>query len=83
MDIPKPFSKGDIQCGMYYIETGQVFPFRGAGWYSHPLVEYGLQKRILKVEEIKMEFIPSYTLPVNHFIHLEPDKDSYSGIGPP
>ena len=82
MDIPKPFSKGDIQCGMYYVETGQVFPFRGAGWYSHPLVEYGLQKWILKVEEIKMEFIPSYTLPANHFHkHIDTLLDAFKDEG--
>ena len=56
MDIPKPFSGGDIRCGMYYLEIGQTFPFRGSGWYSHPLVEYGLRKRIVNACEIKMEF---------------------------
>ena len=66
MDIPNLFS-GVIQCGMYYINTFNTFPFRGCGWYSQPIVEYGLSKSLIQLPEIKLEFIPSYTLPANHY----------------
>lgn len=66
MDIPRPFS-GNITCGMYYVETDDCFPFRGCGWYSHPIIEYGLQNKIIKLNEIQMEFLPSVKLPPTHF----------------
>jgi len=31
MDLPTPFF-GVVKCGMYFIETSNVFPFRGDGW---------------------------------------------------
>ena len=70
MDIPKDFTtiEGIIKCGLYYIETYNIFPFRGCGWYSHPIVEYGLKHNLITLGEIKLEFIPSYTLPANHFV---------------
>jgi hypothetical protein len=43
MDQPEPF-KGRLGAGLYYVETQQYFPFRGSGWYSLPMVEYGLKK---------------------------------------
>ena len=82
MDIPRPFMGGDLQCGMYYLEINQTFPFRGSGWYSQPIVEYGIKKRLIKIEEIKMEFIPSYTLPPNHFHnHINVLLDAFKDEG--
>ena len=66
MDIPKPFS-GIVKCGMYFIETSNIFPFRGDGWYLEPLVAYGLENNLIHINDIKLEFIPSKTLKSNYF----------------
>ena len=66
MDIPRPFT-GTIRCGTYYVESTNTFPLRGNGWYSQPLVEYTLFRNIIQLEDIKMEFIPSTTLPPEYF----------------
>ncbi len=66
MDSPKPFS-GKIQCGKFYVITENTFPLRGCGWYSQPEIECGLSEGFLKIKDIVMEFIPSYTLPPGHF----------------
>ena len=66
MDIPRPFS-GTIKCGTFYVESTNSFPLRGSGWYSHPLVEYVLSRNIIQLDDIKYEFLPSNTLPADHF----------------
>jgi len=52
---------------MYFIETTNIFPFRGDGWYLEPLVASGLENNIFHINNIKLEFIPSKTLNSNHF----------------
>lgn len=66
MDTSRTFN-GKIVCGMYYIDTQNIYPFRGCGWYSQPIVEYGIKHKLIKLSDIKMEFLPSYVLPANHF----------------
>ena len=66
MDNPVPFS-GILKCGMFYVNTDNVFPFRGCGWYLQPLVEYALNNNIINIEDIKLELIPSKILPNNYF----------------
>ena len=56
-----------IQCGLYYVKTDNRFPFRECGFYSQPLVEYGIQQNIITKEDIKLKFIPSYSLPHDYF----------------
>jgi hypothetical protein len=65
-DIPKKFSSV-VKCGFYYVNTKNIFPFRGCGWYCESLVLYGLENNLIELNEIKMEFIPSKTLPQKHF----------------
>ena len=78
MDVPKSFS-GEVQCGMYYIRTGNTYPFRGCGWYHQPLVEYGLLNGMIELDDIRFEFIPSKKLPANHFQkHIQ---DLHEGFG--
>ena len=67
MDIPKPYQGEEIQCGLYYVNTTEIFPFRGAGWYVEPLIKYGLDNDLISKDNIKFEFIPSKTLPNTHF----------------
>ena len=66
MDSPKSFT-GEIRSGLYYIITTNTFPFRGTGWYHEPLLRYGLENGIINKDEIKLEFIPSKTLPNSYF----------------
>ena len=66
MDIPRPFS-GKIRCGEYYVETMNTYPFRGNGWYPSPLVQFGLDRDIIDIENIKTESIPSNKLPFDYF----------------
>jgi DNA replication protein DnaC len=66
MDIPKPFS-GVVKCGMYFVETLNIFPFRGDGWYLEPLIVYGLENNLININDIKMEFTPSKTLKPTYF----------------
>ena len=42
-------------------------PFQGCGWYSQPLVEYGLKLRIIKRRDILYEFLPASTVPSTFF----------------
>jgi DNA replication protein DnaC len=66
MDIPRTFS-GTLQCGLFYVNTTNIYPFRGCGWYSQPIVEYGLSLNLIRIEDIQMEFLPSKKLPAEHF----------------
>ena len=71
MDKPYPFS-GNLGAGFYYIETDNIFPFRGAGWYCEPLVLYGLKNNLINTSEIKLEFKPYKQLPNDYFVkHIE------------
>ena len=65
-DVPKKYS-GEVRCGMFYINTENVYPFRGAGWYVEPLVKYGLENGLIVMTEILLEFIPYKTLPNEYF----------------
>ena len=66
MDIPRPFS-GMIQCGLFFVETELIYPFRGNGWYSQPLVQYALDTKLIALENIRAEFIPSNKLTNDYF----------------
>jgi len=61
MDFPKPFS-GEIKCGLYFVKTDALIPFRGNGWYLQPTIDYGLKMGLIKKKDIQYEFIPSKTL---------------------
>ena len=69
MDDVKPFS-GEVQCGIYYIECTKAFPLRGNGWYYEPLVRYCLKKKIIKLDMIKYELLPSMKLEAHIFNEL-------------
>ncbi len=75
MVLPKPISGK----WMYYIETINAFPFRGAGWYSQPIVQYSIKNELVAMREIKMEFLPSYILPANHYHkHIKTSLDAFA-----
>jgi hypothetical protein len=68
MDSVLPFDPDDsINVGYYYVETKNVFPFRGSGWYSHPLIEIGLKDELIIKTDIKLKLESSKKLPKDHF----------------
>ena len=70
MDFPCPF-QGKLQTGCYYVHTDcNRGPFRGNGWHYLPDIEYGLIKGYISRNDIKLEYIPSKTLPHDHFCPL-------------
>jgi 5-methylcytosine-specific restriction protein A len=68
MDTVMPFNTTDeIEVGSYYIETKNVFPFRGCGWYSHAAIILGLEENLINRTEIKLKLTASKKLPCDHF----------------
>ena len=79
MDHPTPFG-GEIRCGLFFVETTAAFPFRGVGWYSEPLVRYGVDEGLITRSEIKLQLIPSKTLPPDYFqSHIEQLEKAFDG----
>ena len=70
MDAPRPFS-GTIdqeKAGWYYVITNQTFPFRGSSWYPVQTICLGLHHKLISLDDIKYEWIPSTTLAKDHFV---------------
>jgi len=70
MDTPRPFSRSidQDQAGWYYVVTNQTFPFRGSTWYPVQTVCLGLHHKLISLDDIKYEWIPSNTLAKDHFV---------------
>jgi hypothetical protein len=51
-DEVKSYS-GKMSTGFFFVETENVFPFRGNGWYDADLVDYGIISGLIQQEEIK------------------------------
>ena len=68
-DIPEQYSyNGEIlECGFYFIETENYFPFRGNGWYPHSLTQYGLECKIINHSNIIDKLIASKFLRNDYF----------------
>ncbi len=58
---------GKIEAGYYYIETNNYFPFQGNGYYIADLIDYAVNKKIIKLEDIKYLYKPSMVLPVKYY----------------
>jgi hypothetical protein len=67
MDYPVVYTGEDIQVGTYFVQTNNYFPFRGNGWYPHPMVEQALEKNIISKDNITHQFLPSFTIDKNYF----------------
>ena len=66
-DLPRPYS-GELQCGMFYVETTlDLGPFRGNGWYFECSCIWVLDRGLITQEDIKLEWIPSRSVPHDHF----------------
>ena len=69
LDNIEPFD-GNITDGFYFIESNNVFPLRKNGFYSKPMVDYVLLKKIIVVEQIKYQFKPTFKIPAHYFTGL-------------
>ena len=72
LDNVKPFDIDNeetkkIPTGYYYVESDRLFPLKGNGWYSNPMIKYCLKKGIITREQIKYVIIPSITLPADYY----------------
>ena len=68
MDSVVQFNPTDeVKVGYYYVETENIFPFRGCGWYSHPIVKLGLKDQLIEKIHIKFKLESSKQLPKDHF----------------
>lgn len=65
MDYPTVYDGKKIQCGYYFVETDNYFPFRGNGWYNYTMVMYAKMQNIPIT--ITHQFIPSFTIKNDHF----------------
>lgn len=64
MDTVLPFAKNDkINVGYYYVKTENTFPFRGCGWYSQPMVLFGLEENIIERSDIFFKLEASKSIP--------------------
>ena len=53
----KPFVKGKIPLGLYYVDTQDLTLLHGANWYSSYMVKYALQENIITIDDIKFNII--------------------------
>ena len=66
LDNIEPFA-GEIMDGFYYLESDNVFPLRGNGFYSKPMIEYCLKKEIITTDNIKLQLLPSTLIKSDYF----------------
>jgi hypothetical protein len=61
-----PFD-GKIEAGYYYVETDNFFPFHGNGFYDADLIQFAINEKIIKLNQIKYQYKPSTVLPIAYF----------------
>jgi hypothetical protein len=62
MDEPE-FYKGTKKAGIYFVETKNYMPMRGNGWYSLPMIMYGLENKLIIETDIKHVIYSSLLIP--------------------
>jgi 5-methylcytosine-specific restriction endonuclease McrA len=67
MDSPTEYDGSDIQCGLYFVETDNYFPFRGNGWYSYAMVKDAIALNIIGTHQLTHQFLSSFQLPADYF----------------
>ena len=66
MDEPQ-FYTGEKKAGIYFVHTTNYMPFRGNGWYSLPMIMYGLEAKLIVESDIKHVIYSSLTIPKNYY----------------
>uniref|UniRef100_A0A6C0EDF2 HNH nuclease domain-containing protein n=1 Tax=viral metagenome TaxID=1070528 RepID=A0A6C0EDF2_9ZZZZ len=68
LDKPENYNQEeDIKTGFYFIESKNYMPLRGNGWYSHNMIKYCLENKIINKNNILYKLIPSLTIKNNYF----------------
>ena len=69
MDEPKYFEVGKdkIETGFFFVESKNYFPTRQNGWYSHSMVNYCLEKKLISMSDIKYKFVSGLELDGDYF----------------
>ena len=67
MDGPKKYLGDEIKPGNYFVNTKNYFPFRGNGWYPHPMIIQALQLEIITKKNIEFEYVASFSLKADYF----------------
>ena len=67
MDYPTVYDGGDIKTGCYFVETTNYFPFRGNGWYPHPMVAEAMEMGIITHDNISHQFLSSFSIKNDYF----------------
>ena len=81
MDGLKPFSGSLREGGWYFVVTKQTFPFRGSTFYSYHFVTNKLHHRLMTLEDIRYEYVPSTTVAPDHFVpYLDRIEAGFDGL---
>ena len=69
MDQPEPYDPliGYKRPGIYFCESHDYFPMRGNGWYSHCMVEYCIEQRLITESAVKHVVYSSLKVPKDYF----------------
>ncbi|NQX03173.1 HNH endonuclease, partial [bacterium] len=58
---------GQTEAGLYFIESKNMFPLRGNGWYYYPMVAYCLENNIITSNDIKYCVISSLNIDSTYY----------------
>ena len=58
---------GQTESGIYYVESDNIFPLRGNGWYYYPMIDYCLTSGIIQQSDIKYCITSSCSIPYNYY----------------
>jgi hypothetical protein len=61
-----PFD-GKIEAGYYHVETDNFFPFHGNGFYDADLIQFSINEKIIKLNQIKYQHKSFTVLPITCF----------------
>ena len=67
MDQPEIFNDNITLPGLYYVETEQYFPLRGNGWYSQPMINYCIENKLIKMNDIKYVIYSSLSIKKDYY----------------
>jgi hypothetical protein len=57
----------ELPRGFYFVESDNILPLQGNGWYSVPMIRYCLKHKIIKESQIKFALLASMHLPAHYF----------------
>ena len=66
-DKVEEYKQSVILPGLYYVETENILPLRGNGWYYHNMIDYCLENDIITKDNIKYTIQSSLTIPCNYY----------------